>query len=274
MRFGAIVLGTTAVLLLVIILIPATHFVSASVDNPQPPIISNLEVSPFIAVSSTHPEPIPHANENKLGDNVTIRFVVKNPLNQSQVYTIPLQIKTETITISVELEALQSKRVSHTITPEIVGFYRVRVDDLTDVFYIWPPNPKAEAEFKVSILRIMEVEEGMDITIFVEVINTGDAEGTHQVDLKVNGEAVYSENVTLPAEASKEVPLLIEGGLTAGTYEVEVNRLVSSLTVDPHLSFWDKIPGFPYYSIIVGLIIVVLVLQSKKSIGGLGFSGQ
>lgn len=81
------------------------------------PIISDLEASPFTHATSEHPEPIPHANENKLGDNVTIRFVVTNTLNQSQVYIIPLQIENETITISVELEPLQSKRVSYTLTP-------------------------------------------------------------------------------------------------------------------------------------------------------------
>ena len=46
-----------------------------------------------------------------------------------------------------------------------------------------------------------------------------------------------------------------------GTYEVEVEGLTGSFNVvKPEPSFWDKIPGFPYESIIIGLIAVIIII--------------
>ena len=226
--------------------------------TPLPPIVSDLAISPFI-YSSRLP------NKNELGDNVTIRFVVTNNNNQSFVYTATMQIGNVTLMIDVELEAYEAKTVSHTITPELVGFYDVEVDGLMGSFYVWPLERKA-AEFEVSKLRLFtEIEEGADVTIFVNVSNVGDVEGTYQVDLILEGGdilfyTVYSKNVTLPGEASEEVPLCIEGGLTAGSYQVEVEGLTGSFKVIQEPSFWDEIPGFPYESIVLGLVFGLLAI--------------
>ncbi|MCW4048530.1 MAG: hypothetical protein NWE89_02220 [Candidatus Bathyarchaeota archaeon] len=225
---------------------------------PLPPILSDLAISPFI-ISSMIPARITS------GDNVTIRFVVTNTDNQSFVYMTTMQIGNVTLMIDVELGAYESKTVSHTITPEHVGFYNVKVNGLTGSFYVWPLETKA-AEFEVSKLRLFtEIEEGADITIFVNVSNIGDVEGTHQVDLKLDGEVVYSINVTLSSMGSEEVQLWIEGGLPTGAYQVEVEGLTGSFTVTPEPSIWDKIPGFPYTSIIIGLIAIIFILwRSRK----------
>jgi len=236
---------------------------------PLPPILSDLEISPFFATSSTAPSGILHENANKLGDDVTIRFVVTNVDNQSFVYTVTMRIGNVTLMIEVELEAYESKTVSHTMTPDTVGFYDVKVDGLTGCFYVWPLETKP-AEFIVSDLNIItEIEEGADITMFVNVNNVGDVEGTHQVDLILDGGdilfyTVYSKNVTLPGGVSEEVPLWIEGGLTAGTYQVEVEGLTSSFTVAPKPSLWDEIPGFPFESIAIGLIAGALAFSYTR----------
>jgi len=229
---------------------------------PLPPILSDLEISPFIYTSG-------RPNKNELGDNITIRFVVTNTDNWSFVYAVTMQIGNVTLVIDVELEAYESKTVSHTITPDTVGFYDVEVDGLTGCFYVWPLETKP-AEFIVSDLNIItEIEEGADITIFVNVSNVGDVEGTHQVDLKLDGGdilfyTVYSKNVTLPGGASEEVPLWIEGGLTAGTYQVEVEGLTGSFTVVPKPSLWDEIPGFPCESIAIGLTAGALAFSHTR----------
>lgn len=220
---------------------------------PLSPILSDLVISPFISQSG-----IPARIE--LGDNVTIRFVVTNSNNQSFVYTATMKIRDVTLMIDIELEAYESKTVLQTITPELIGFYNVEVDGLTGSFYVWPPETKV-AEFEVSELNMFtEIEEGVDITIFVNVSNVSDVEGTHQVDLILDGEVVYSVNVTLPGRASEEVPLRIEGGLMAGTYQVEVEGLTGSFKVTPEPSFWDEIPGFSYESIMLGLVFGLLVI--------------
>jgi hypothetical protein len=48
---------------------------------------------------------------------------------------------------------------------------------------------------------------------------------------------------------------------------VEVEGFTDSFTVNPKPSFWDKIPGFPYESILLGLvtgIFVLWLLSSRK----------
>lgn len=237
------------------------HGVKFELGAPPPPlplILSDLAISPFITQSG-----IPARIE--LGDNVTIRFAVTNTDNRSIVYTVTMQIRDVTLMIDVELEAYEAKTMSHTMTPDTVGFYDVKVDGLTGCFYVWPPEAKP-AEFEVSKLNVFtEIEEGADVTIFVNVSNLGDVEGTHQVDLLLEGGdilfyTVYSKNVTLPGGASEEVPLCIEGGLTVGSYQVEVEGLTGSFKVVPKPSFWDEIPGFPCESILLGLVLGLLAI--------------
>jgi len=174
-----------------------------------------------------------------------------------------MQIGELTLLVDVELGAYESMTVSRTLTMNTIGYFNVTVDGLTGSFEVKaPPKP---AEFTVSDLsQFISIEEGADITIFVNISNIGDIEGTHQVDLKLDGEVVYSINVTLPDGATEEVPLWIEGGLTVGTYQVEVEGLTDSFTVEPKPSFWDKIPGFPYESIILGLIAVITILRTRN----------
>jgi hypothetical protein len=88
------------------------------------------------------------------------------------------------------------------------------------------------AIFVVSDLNLfVETEEGAVITIFVNVSNVGEVEGGYPVDLKVEGEVAYSEDVTLAGGETKEVPLWIMEGLPEGTYHVEVNGLEGSFEV-------------------------------------------
>ena len=240
-------------------------FALGATPPPLPPMLSDLDISPFFAILSTAPSGILHEHANKLGDDVTINFTITNTDNQSFVYAVTMQIGNITLMIDVELEAYESKTVSHTITPDTVGFYDVKVDGLTGCFYVWPHEAKP-AEFIVSDLNMFtEIEEGADITMFVNVSNVGDVEGTHQVDLILDGGdilfyTVYSKNVTLPGGASEEVPLWIEGGLTAGSYQVEVEGLTGSFKIIPEPSFWDEIPGFPYESIVLGLVFGLLAI--------------
>ncbi len=59
----------------------------------------------------------------------------------------------------------------------------------------------------------------------------GEVEGAYKVDLKLEGEVVHSEDVTLEGGETKEVPLWIREGLPEGTYHVEVNGLKGSFEV-------------------------------------------
>jgi len=154
-----------------------------------------------------------------------------------------------------------------------VGSYTVEVDGLTGGFEVKaPPKP---AEFEFSDLRIFypgvippEVERGQTVTVTVsiEADNVGELEGSYTVELKVDGEVIDSKGVALEGGVSATVLFELTRG--EGTYEVEVEGFTDSFTVNPKPSFWDKIPGFPYESIIFGLLtgVFVLLLLSRRKI--------
>ncbi len=98
----------------------------------------------------------------------------------------------------------------------------------------------------------------MTVTISIDVTNIGEEMGGCIVELKVSGEVIDSKGVTLEGGASATVLFELTRG--EGTHEVEVEGFTESFTVNPKPSFWDKIPGFPYKSIILGLMIGALVL--------------
>jgi len=64
--------------------------------------------------------------------------------------------------------------------------------------------------------------------------------------------------VTLARGESPTVSFEETWGISS--YTVEVDGLAGSFTVKPKPSFWDKIPGFPYESIILGLLAVIIII--------------
>jgi hypothetical protein len=76
----------------------------------------------------------------------------------------------------------------------------------------------------------------------------------------VDGEVVDSKGVTLEGGVSATVLFELTRG--EGTHEIEVEGFTESFTINPKPSFWDKIPGFTYESIILGLMTGVFVLWS------------
>jgi hypothetical protein len=347
----------------------------ASIEPPPPPL-PTPSLPPFLSDLTVTP------SELERGDNVTISLDIMNPNNQSIIYIVTIRvegigqmgahIEELTLFVDVELGAYESETVQHTITPDVAGHYNVTVDGMTGSFVVVRPPlpanfvvldlyaspdeveegenvtfgvriindgdtegtytvefkvdgetiytqnvtlaadsshhvrayyeakagayhavthlaphqvsvgdlaetfmvrvPLEPAEFEFSNLsQFISIEEDMDITFFVDVSNVGDIEGTYQVVLILTGgdilfRAEYITDVTLPGGASEKVPLWIHDGLKAGAYQVEVEGLIGSFTVvKPEPSFWDKIPGFPYESIIIGLIAVIIIIWRARN---------
>ena len=155
---------------------------------------------------------------------------------------------------------------------EYIHLYTVEVDGLTGNFTVKGPKP---AEFEFSDLRIFypgvnppEVEAGQTVTLAVsiEAENVGELEGSHTIEFDVDGEVVDSKEVTLEGGASKTVLFELTRG--EGTYEVEVEGFTDSFTVNaqPELEPEQRgIPGFPYLSIIFGLLTaLVFYLRNQR----------
>jgi len=205
---------------------------------PLPPILDNLIITP---------------SELELGDNVTISFDIENYDSQSQTYGVDIHIENVndppptwppyhvTLRIWVELEAYESKTVLHTITMDAIGDFNVTVHGMTDSFKVgtWPP-PKP-AEFIVSDLTIepeeVELEEGIDTWTFritVDVTNIGEQEGSHTVDLKIDGDVAESETVTLGGGEDTMITFDVTKGV--GSYTVEVDGLTGNFVIKPYLA--------------------------------------
>jgi len=111
-----------------------------------------------------------------------------------------------------------------------------------------PPLP-APAHFVPSGLNIVPSVEkiwepvtfvtktGESVTITANVLNDGEQEGTYTVELKLNGETVGTETVTLGAGQSQPVSFTVSG-LDYGQYEVEVAGLSGDFTASRTITWW------------------------------------
>ena len=88
------------------------------------------------------------------------------------------------------------------------------------------------ADFELSGLSITPSEAGVDeeVTIRVTVENVGDDEGSTEVTLKVDGEEVDSQDVTVAAAASQTVTFT-HSEAEEGTYSITVDGQSGTLTV-------------------------------------------
>ena len=235
-----------------------THMTRNETSGSPVTIAGNLLPKPAkFVLSDLDIEP----EEAKLDEEVIISVLVTNIGEQPGSYNVTLRMASMLISIEDEAEVTldegESEIISFVHTMDVEGEYDVEGDGLTGSFkVIVPPPPPRPAEFEVSNLNLfVEIEEEADITIFVNVSNIGELKGTHEVDLKIDGEVVYSENVTLEGGETREVPLWILGGLPKGSYQVEVDGLTGSFTVSAKsIPFWIK-PGN-----IIGIIIFIALM--------------
>jgi len=99
------------------------------------------------------------------------------------------------------------------------------------------------------------------VIVSIEAENVGELEGDRTVELSVDGEVVDSKEVTLGGGASETVLFELTRG--EGTYEVEVEGFTESFTVNTQPEPEPEqrgIPGFPFESIVLGLVTGILVL--------------
>ncbi|GAH59648.1 unnamed protein product, partial [marine sediment metagenome] len=229
----------------------------------RPPLPAEFVISDLIIT----PE------EVEEGEAVTVSVDVTNVGEETGDYTITLDVPAGPflrIQKTVSLEGGESERVEFEVSRDIAGTYAVTVDDLTGSFTVKVPLKPAELVFSNLEITPKEVELGMSVTISVDVTNIGEEIGGCTVELKVNGEVVDSVNIAafggIPPDYDQVTATqFFELTRDEGTYEVEVEGLTSSFTVKPKPSFWDKIPGFPYESIIIGLTSVIIILWYTRA---------
>jgi len=231
-------------------------FILVASASAQPPICSNLTITPA---------------EIELGDNVTISFDIENSRSISLTHLVNIRIaraQAYNLTlIPVELGAYESKTVSHTITPDTIGDYKVTVNTIKGHFTVKHPEiPPIPLPPFLSNLTITpaEIERGDDVIISLDIMNPNNQTFAYIVTMKI-GELTLQVDSDMGVYESKTLSRTITPG-AVGVYIVTVDGMTGNFTVNPKPSFWDKIPGFPYESTILGLVtgIFVLWLLSRR----------
>ena len=109
-----------------------------------------------------------------------------------------------------------------------------------------PPQPAhfvaSGLNIEPSVERIWEpvtfvTKTGESVTITANVANDGGQGGTYTVELKLNGETVDTEIVTVGAGRSKQVSFTVSG-LDYGQYEVEITGLSGEFTASRTITWW------------------------------------
>jgi len=101
------------------------------------------------------------------------------------------------------------------------------------------------------------VKKGETVTLSVECGNTGTISGVYQVVLTINGAFEDEKTVTIGPDETTSVSLEVTAG-EAGEYSVDVNGLSGSFNVEKAQT---GIPGFPFESIVISMVLAVLVLR-------------
>jgi len=191
---------------------------------------------------------------------VTVSVTVANVGEVEGSYTVVLRIDGEAQDgLNVTLGANASTVIYFTVVGGEPGGYAVGVEGLTTSFNVLRP-----AEFEVSSLSIdpYVAEDGGEVTVSVSVCNIGEEEGSHTVELRLDGALTDERTLTLACGADTTVSFSVLTGV--GTHAVEVGSLTGSFTVTapagPEPDDGASQPSFQWtYAIAVGAVALVAI---------------
>ena len=193
-----------------------------------------------------------------------------------------MELKINNVVAKVNYASLdggESVTASFTITAEAAGLFGVSIDGLTGRFSVAAP-PMALPEpvgpnIVLSDLSVSpsDVETGGTVTISALVTNRGAQEGSHLVQLKIDGVVVEAERVTLAAGESQTVTFTTSED-TAGIYLADIDDLTGSFTVTrpeipaPPGPNWALIVGIVGGVVVIAIVVVILWLRRRAYLAG------
>lgn len=137
------------------------------------------------------------------------------------------------------------------------------------------PSSPAPAHFVVSDLNVTPsvreiwqpvtfvTKTGENVTITATVTNDGGQEGTYTAELKINGETIDSQEVTLDAGQSEQVSFTLSG-MENGQYEVVVSGLSDEFTVSRTINWWLIGSIIAALTILIGWLVWYFWYRKKK----------
>lgn len=183
------------------------------------------------------------------GDPVTVDATIENIGSDAGVQNVTFAVdgEEEAVETNVQLDASNSTSLSfeYTTTDEDVGDLPLSVETLNDAetttVTVEDTSDPAEPVFAVGIDddSQTDVDVGDPIVVNATVENTGDADGTTDVELAVNGAGVDADSVALDVGDSESVTL------TADTDLDDVGDLEVSVFTDDDSAFVDATVSDP-----------------------------
>jgi len=136
------------------------------------------------------------------------------------------------------------------------------------------PTPKPTpipAQFTVRNLSVepSDVSRGKSVTISVDVLNTGEVQGSYAATLKINDSAEAAKNITVAGGASATVSFNVAKD-AAGIYKVAIGGQTGEFTVSsPAALSWSVIGGIITIVVIFGIVATYLFMR-RRSLGKIG----
>ena len=182
--------------------------------------------------------------EARNGDPVTISATATNIGDLAGEFSLDLFVNDEKReTKIVQLDSEETETIYFEVSEDAEGDYIVRLGDLTASFRVSSDAPAIKpAEFQVTELTVSPSSVMVDeiVEISVKLTNVGEASGTYTVNLKIDDATHETKDVTLPGGATDVVVFeVIE--TNSGTYNVEIDGLSESFTVESPIVASDKI---------------------------------
>ena len=136
---------------------------------------------------------------------------------ETKKVTVP---PSENVTMNFTLDGLDS------------GTYVITIGDLTKSITVLLKIPLTPASFEISSVNISskEIDVGENVTISVNVTNTGESEGSYSVTFKANTAVLGVKDISLAGKANQAVSMTTSFD-TPGKKLIEVNGLLDSLQV-------------------------------------------
>lgn len=256
-----------------------THFTSFAILVPTAPAAftaSGITISP---------------SEVKIGEQVTISVKITNSGDLGGTYKATLKVNNTTAeTKDVVIAGGASSTVTFTTSKNVAGTYSVAIDNQTGQFIVkeaivptttpttTPTTPTVPAAFTISNLSVTPatVDINGNVTISVQVSNSGDSSGTYEVKLKIDNVVTTSKSVTVAAKSSQIVTFTTTKD-KAGTYTVGIEGLTSFFTVKvppttptttppvkPTGTNWALIGGIVGGIVVIAAVLVMVMMIRRK----------
>lgn len=196
------------------------------------------------------------------GEELTLSIEVSNDGGSFAIFHVPLVVDGEIKdSKAVTLEAGEKKSVSFTLSFSEEGTHDVEIGGKAFEISVGGAEP---ASFSFRDLRIepSSLEAGGTVAISIRVTNVGGSSGSHVVALVINDELEDEKTVSLNPDEGETVRFEVSA-TELGEFSVEVEGLSGSFTASKpgeEKKPSGGIPGFPYESIIIGLVTGAFVL--------------